>query len=243
VEGFEVMMTGVPAFELIVYLFLFLWFIFMGVADTALLQHLTMEDGFIEDISALFWLAGLIIGIRYLLKRRTARRTVIIVFCFVCLVCLGEEISWGQRILHIRTPAFIADMNEQAELNIHNLKYLSQGADLRNRLKIGALDWRLLASAENLFRLGFAFYFMVLPFISWTRKGEYLLSKIGYYRPKLYFSIIIWLVMIISCLVGLFCTRETYARPASETQEMCFALFVAIYLYHATSAPLQPSAK
>lgn len=33
----------------------------------------------------------------------------------------GEEISWGQRIYGLETPASIAAVNEQQELNIHNL--------------------------------------------------------------------------------------------------------------------------
>jgi hypothetical protein len=33
----------------------------------------------------------------------------------------GEEISWGQRILHFRTPETIREMNVQNELTLHNL--------------------------------------------------------------------------------------------------------------------------
>ncbi|MCL2280315.1 hypothetical protein FWC31_00285 [Candidatus Saccharibacteria bacterium] len=46
---------------------------------------------------------------------------------FACLVILvlivmaGEEISWGQRILHWSTPNNWAAMNEQYETNLHNL--------------------------------------------------------------------------------------------------------------------------
>lgn len=34
----------------------------------------------------------------------------------------GEEVSWGQRILGISTPAVIADNNTQHEITLHNLK-------------------------------------------------------------------------------------------------------------------------
>lgn len=33
----------------------------------------------------------------------------------------GEELSWGQRIFGIETPASLSAVNEQEELNIHNL--------------------------------------------------------------------------------------------------------------------------
>lgn len=33
-----------------------------------------------------------------------------------------EEISWGQRIFQVPTPAFLEEANNQREINIHNLK-------------------------------------------------------------------------------------------------------------------------
>ena len=35
----------------------------------------------------------------------------------------GEELSWGQRLLHIPTPDFFARHNAQKELNLHNLVF------------------------------------------------------------------------------------------------------------------------
>lgn len=37
------------------------------------------------------------------------------------VVCAGEEISWGQRVIGFGTPAAIKHHNEQAEFNLHNL--------------------------------------------------------------------------------------------------------------------------
>ncbi|HST82515.1 MAG TPA: hypothetical protein VLL08_12335 [Kineosporiaceae bacterium] len=37
------------------------------------------------------------------------------------LVLSGEEISWGQRVFGLVTPEGIADVNQQAEMNIHNI--------------------------------------------------------------------------------------------------------------------------
>jgi hypothetical protein len=38
------------------------------------------------------------------------------------LVCAGEEISWGQRILGFGTPEGMQEVNEQQEFNLHNLR-------------------------------------------------------------------------------------------------------------------------
>ncbi|MCC7116998.1 MAG: hypothetical protein IT310_00615 [Anaerolineales bacterium] len=47
---------------------------------------------------------------------------------FLGLACMfflaaGEEISWGQRILHIATPNLIKGVNVQEELTFHNLNF------------------------------------------------------------------------------------------------------------------------
>jgi hypothetical protein len=41
-------------------------------------------------------------------------------------VVAGEEISWGQRILGLATPAPLAEINHQGETNIHNISGLQR---------------------------------------------------------------------------------------------------------------------
>jgi hypothetical protein len=36
-------------------------------------------------------------------------------------IVAGEEISWGQRVLHFGTPTALEDVNHQGEANIHNI--------------------------------------------------------------------------------------------------------------------------
>jgi hypothetical protein len=40
---------------------------------------------------------------------------------FVCVYFAGEELSWGQKIFHWETPAFIGELNDQNETNLHNI--------------------------------------------------------------------------------------------------------------------------
>jgi len=42
-------------------------------------------------------------------------------FAVLCFLAAGEEISWGQALFHYATPFGLADVNEQGELNFHNL--------------------------------------------------------------------------------------------------------------------------
>ena len=38
-----------------------------------------------------------------------------------CVFAAGEEISWGQRLLHVASPEFFLEHNAQHETNLHNL--------------------------------------------------------------------------------------------------------------------------
>ena len=61
----------------------------------------------------------------------------------------GEEISWGQRLLGIKSPEFFMKHNTQYEMNFHNL--------MLNGVRINKLIFGLLLTIIILF------YFLVLP--------------------------------------------------------------------------------
>lgn len=44
-----------------------------------------------------------------------------IFFTFVTFVLAGEELSWGQRIIHFSTPEVAKSMNAQGEFNLHDM--------------------------------------------------------------------------------------------------------------------------
>jgi hypothetical protein len=54
-----------------------------------------------------------------------------------CLFVVGEEISWGQRILHFQTPEELRKINRQEEANIHNIRTILNG--LNATLLLGGL--------------------------------------------------------------------------------------------------------
>jgi hypothetical protein len=49
-----------------------------------------------------------------------------LIFSMLTLVLALEEISWGQRIFAIATPDFIAQINVQNEITLHNLSFFQR---------------------------------------------------------------------------------------------------------------------
>ena len=44
------------------------------------------------------------------------------VFALGCVAIFGEEVAWGQRIMHFATPETIENVNTQASTTVHNLE-------------------------------------------------------------------------------------------------------------------------
>jgi hypothetical protein len=220
-------------FEFVVYGLLIIFFIFISKSN---ISALTDEDGIVEYLSASLWLVGFLICINYLRKKRGSlrkkrgsHRIIMIIFLFVCAISLMEEISWGQRILNLKTPECIAEKNTQKELTIHNLKILCSGSTWRDFFRTGKISIHQITDAQNLFRLGFVTYFLFFPLLYHNRKGRYILSKIDYYKPTNSFLIILWLVIISSFLLTIKAPNY-FVDQVQEIREMCYALFIALYL-------------
>lgn len=89
-------------------------------------QVYAVEDGPIEWATAVALLASA--GIAAWTAARPAatgdRRLHALVWIGLALFCLfaaGEEVSWGQRLLGVRSPEFFLAHNAQHETNLHNL--------------------------------------------------------------------------------------------------------------------------
>ena len=94
-------------------------------------SELIDEERPVESIGALALLASSIFC--FLAFRKTppareragkVRKLVLLVLAGVFLIGFGEEISWGQRLLGVDTPAEIKSASGQGELNFHNLNAL-----------------------------------------------------------------------------------------------------------------------
>ena len=118
--------------EIVLYM-LVLFHVGMGVLLFAVnpeyfREYYVIEDGILE------WLgfdALLFTGILSFYRLRLWRKRPLTFSVGVLLTGLfftfgaGEEISYGQRLFKIPTPAFFQQYNKQGELNIHNLRFKS----------------------------------------------------------------------------------------------------------------------
>ena len=88
------------------------------------------EDGIYESMAAIFCLlAGLVFLYSFVTIPRKVnyflfssnRNITALMFSLLLLLLFAEEISWGQRILNIKTPEIISEINFQKEITLHNL--------------------------------------------------------------------------------------------------------------------------
>lgn len=85
----------------------------------------TEEDGLVEWLTVLGLLLGCAVCIsrfsRLFRKRSWWFLTVTIGLAILLFAAAGEEISWGQRILGIKSSEYFIENNAQGETNFHNL--------------------------------------------------------------------------------------------------------------------------
>jgi hypothetical protein len=100
----------------------------------------THEDGPIETAGFGSFLLASVLALVGAWVLRPARRPALAALALgaVLFVAAGEEISWGQRVLDVDTPAALVDGNQQDELNLHNLAGLQHKAVLGQLAFAGA---------------------------------------------------------------------------------------------------------
>jgi hypothetical protein len=83
------------------------------------------EQGLIELATPLVALIGALFG-ALLVKRLLPSRDWLVIgwaatVTLACVYFAGEELSWGQQLLHWSTPEVIDQLNDQHETNLHNM--------------------------------------------------------------------------------------------------------------------------
>lgn len=105
----------------------------LEIFNSSLYDSLIKEDGILENIQLVSYLAGFILALLcafYLLRNSKKLQSLFFLFMAIGLFFIaGEEISWGQRIFNIQTPQELARINYQQELTIHNVETFQEKID------------------------------------------------------------------------------------------------------------------
>jgi hypothetical protein len=100
----------------------------LGLVRSALFVRVTAEDGLFEWVTVVGWLLAAVasgLSARTMWQRGWRAASVLYGLLAVgCLAAVGEELSWGQRLLGVETPEPIEERNEQGDLTAHNLAVL-----------------------------------------------------------------------------------------------------------------------
>lgn len=190
------------------------------------------EDQLIEYLTALFFLLGSAASAYAILKgRHRAWAAFWLVFCFLCM---GEEVSWFQRVLGYSVPA-VEGYSAQAEFNLHNLQVFGHGRLLGG--EGGGYDFSLSAfmNSQNLFRLGFFIWFLVLPVLTMVPTLHRLAERLDYVRPNLALLVPLWAVLIFAAILTL-STVPPVKDYIAEATELGYASMVLVYTLLLASA-------
>ena len=206
-------------------------------ADDCTICEITDEGGIIESLSALFYFLGIICSLYFLVFKRSSFRTVLSLWVFFCFVFLGEETSWFQTIFNYQTPSWMASVNKQQEFNIHNLVIL-QGGGWVDDGSVNKFNVKMLFSSQNIFRMFYFVYFLIIPLLTYAGKLEFIRKKIAYPVPDWRFIAAIWITVFVSFGLSIISSEVTKAGLA-EIREMFYAFFICSYLLlYGKSTPL-----
>jgi hypothetical protein len=105
---------------------LFLMFLCMKLVLPDVYISLIREDSVIEWMQVVFYLISsiiaLLVSIKSLRHKMTLNGVLYGILAIGLLFISLEEVSWGQRIIHIATPDYFRQHNVQHEISLHNLR-------------------------------------------------------------------------------------------------------------------------
>lgn len=139
-----------------------------GVLHRPTFDLLTGEDSLGEWLQVVAWIGALVITARLTIRHLRSGSTMLgglyLVLAVAMVFIIGEEISWGQRLLDFGTPEALEEANRQGEANLHNI-YGVQTVFSWGMFAVGA--YGTLGPAWALRRWG--------SFASWPRNAQELI--------------------------------------------------------------------
>ena len=176
------------------------------------------EDGIVEWLTVVGLLAGFFVCLyRFINLAKTKNwwfLTVTLVLGILLFIAAGEEISWGQRILGIKSSEYFLKHNAQGETNIHNL--------VVNGVKINKLVFSTILIAV----LGI--YLVIIPLLyKVNRSVRKFMDNSGVPIARLY--------QVISFLVAFAISELLKHDRNSELLEAAAALLFFLIIYQPTN--------
>jgi hypothetical protein len=189
------------------------------------------EDGPFESATSIFYFIAVYFFVRQLKNANFPPqahvnwgRFFLIGWVVAAFFVGAEEISWGQRIFGIKTPAAISELNYQNEITLHNMQFMY---DMFTSSETGIFR----ANAYSLFMIGNGFGLPMLALIPAVRN---LFRKFAFpVIPLAYAPIFVF---------GLFYSK--FLRPYAidpntppEIAEFFWALGIMLFAYVGYSRP------
>jgi uncharacterized membrane protein len=85
----------------------------------------TAEDGFAETLQVIFYVLAFVMSATFAWRQyRAGERFITLLYLGLSLAfvfMVGEEVSWGQRLIGWETPEVFVEANKQGETNLHNI--------------------------------------------------------------------------------------------------------------------------
>lgn len=208
-----------------------------------LVEALMGEFGIVETATALFYALGVVLAIAVVRRSEGRERAHWMLWVFLCVLFFGEETSWLQHWIGFQTPESIRAINSQSEFNLHNM--------LDDPLLDGGgvvVSWGSLFSSQQLFQLGFAVYFLLLPLAMRWVPADRFLRAAGLPGMSPGFLLVVWLPVALTIVLTVVHTGDLPRRALiAETRELFYAASIALLLAlgalqtaHRPSARIQP---
>lgn len=212
--------------------------VFVGVALTPPLRADVMaaEDGVYETLGVVGLLFALVVFLVCALRtwrsgartsRDRARSLQFAALALLMMVLAGEEVSWGQRILSVQSPAWFQQHNAQAEITIHNLEVFQQ-PDGHGGWK-SAADW--LPNCDRLFTALWLGMFVLGPLARrGSRRLDAWFESVGVVPVPLCLGLVFPFTYVVSKVLERLAPRLSYRAVIESKEALIETLFVFVAL-------------
>jgi hypothetical protein len=189
--------------------------------------NLTIEDGITENLSVICVFLSACFFFYLFFKSKSAKGEYIfktrrnyffLLLGLFCILIIGEEINWGQRIFNFKAQDWMIE-KKSTEFNVHNLESLFTIFGIR-------------ITAGRIYFSFIILFFMLIPFINrYSTKAEQFLTKIGLPIVPVFISIFYLVNFIVFRLIVSFSIPQgfneiSFPQTVMEVYEIDFTILL-----------------